>query len=239
MRVKSRAPPSGRQFLLLHFQGRQVGGKLKVVYRVSTSKPPLIFTNFKIPTTCNQWQLQYINGKIIWSLSVFFCFIRKSFNKISSSKDRSILGCLSISEPVFGFLYAYKTKTCRLILQMLVRNSLQPKLKQAACSELTQISPLDRPKSRKARQRPLETKKGTFSAVFHKKGYFYHNFSQFEKGSVPGKIPSTFATGRFWLQNWVLASGVTNGGGRFTPQAPNFSFESPESLVKGLQSMIF
>ena len=31
----------------------------------------------------------------------------------------------------------------RPIPQNLVRNNLQPKLKQAACSELTQISPLE------------------------------------------------------------------------------------------------
>ena len=61
----------------------------------------------------------------------------------------------------------------------------------------------------------------------------------FSKCPSPGKIPSTFATGRFWLRNWVLAFGVTNVGGWFAPQAPNFSLESPESLMKGLFLMIF
>ena len=37
-----------------YFQTGKLGGSWKS--RVSTSKPPSIFTNFKIPTTCNQWQ---------------------------------------------------------------------------------------------------------------------------------------------------------------------------------------
>ena len=54
-----------------------------------------------------------------------------------------------------------------------------------------------------------------------------------------GKIPSTFATGRFLPRNCVLAFRGTNIGGRLASQAQNFPLKSPESLIKGIFQLLF
>ena len=65
---------------------------------------------------------------------------------------------------------------------------------------------------------PKLEKRGSVSAL----KFTYSGILRYTLTPNAGKIPSTFATGRFWLRNWVLAFGVTNVGGRFALQAQNF-----------------